>query len=176
MTACQQFDSMSTIGCAMLWLPFRVAWVTLTAGHLTGGGKTAKVSQQGTRNELHPDFLLGSAQHLVAICYTSYTVNRSAPYMSPEKREMWFVMGTLVHSISFLISAPTVHRIPSCNMTRDVLKLIFFLVAESLFILTFEDCYIATAICFWHCARKRFYWLYKLCYVFLNALIWCLIY
>lgn len=57
-------------------------------------------------------------------------------------------MGTLVHSISFLISAPTVHRIPSCNMTTDILKLIFFLVAESLFILIFEVCYIATAIYF----------------------------
>lgn len=61
---------------------------------------------------------------------------------------MGFVMGTLVHSISFLISAPTVHRIPSCNITRDILKLVFFAFAEPLFILIFEVCHIATAISF----------------------------
>ena len=60
--------------------------MTVTAGHVTEGGKTAKVSQQDAGNELCPDFILGSAEHLVAICYTRYTVNRSAPYLSPEQR------------------------------------------------------------------------------------------
>lgn len=53
------------------------------------GGKTAKVSQQDARNELCPDFILDSAEHLVAICYTSCTVNRSPPYLSPEQGGRW---------------------------------------------------------------------------------------
>lgn len=57
-------------------------------------------------------------------------------------------MGTLVHSISFLISAPTVPRIPSCNDYGYIETHIFFLVAEFLFILIFEVCYIAIAIYF----------------------------
>jgi len=52
----------------------------------TEGGKTAKVSQQDARNGLCPNFILGSAEHLVAMCYTSYTVNRSAPYLSLGQR------------------------------------------------------------------------------------------
>lgn len=69
----------------MPWLPFRFAWVKVTTGHLTEGGKTAKVCQKDARNELCPDFMWASAEHLVAICYTSYKINRSASYLSPEQ-------------------------------------------------------------------------------------------